>query len=243
MTKSVLYVPLTHSTNNLMREKLRESTPEEGFLLYTDFQTAGKGQPGNSWESEKGKNLLFSIQLYPHQIPIQEQFFLSELTCLAIKQSLDKYADGFSIKWPNDIYWKDRKIGGILIENSLSKGRIENCIIGIGLNINQELFRSNAPNPVSLKQILGKTVHRKVILQTIHNKIKEYYESFNLQTIHQNYLKNLYRKDDYYLYKDVSSNTLFSAKIDTVEGDGKLVLLTDKGEFKEYYFKEVQFIH
>ena len=141
MTTTKFYIKETDSTNNLIRKMMQDENLPEGFLVYTDFQTAGKGQPGNTWESEAGKNLLFSIVLYPHEIPIHEQFVLSEIASLSIKNILAKYTDGISVKWPNDIYWNDRKIAGILIENSLKKNEINYSIIGIGLNINQTIFR------------------------------------------------------------------------------------------------------
>ena len=115
MTPTRYYIASTDSTNVLLQEMMRLEKLPEGFLLYTDFQTAGKGQPGNTWESENGKNLLFSMLLYPHSIKVYEQFILSEITGLAIRKVLEKYTDDICIKWPNDIYWKDKKIAGILI--------------------------------------------------------------------------------------------------------------------------------
>lgn len=218
----------------------KEKLPE-GFMLYTDFQTAGKGQPGNSWESENGKNLLFSILLYPENIQINKQFILSQLTCLAIKKVLDKYTDNISIKWSNDIYWKEKKICGILIENSLIRDKIGQCIIGIGLNINQEIFTSNAPNPVSLKQITGKEMECDKILFDIRNELIILYKNLDFEKIQQEYHQNLYRKEGFHPYTDTTTKEKFLARIEKVEPDGKLILITENGERKEYYFKEVVF--
>ena len=229
----------TGSTNNLLKElSVKEKLPE-GYLVYTDFQTAGKGQPGNSWESENGKNLLFSILLYPHNIRVTEQFILSQITCLAIKKVLDKYSDEITVKWPNDIYWKDKKIGGILIENSLMRDKIDRCIVGIGLNVNQEKFTGNAPNPVSLKQITGKKTDREMILQDIHHQLIKLYLNADIEKTQQEYHACLYRKDGFHPYIDASSHELFFARIEQVNPDGKLVLITKKGEKRGYYFKEV----
>jgi len=235
------YIKETDSTNNLIRKMMQDEVLPEGFMVYTDFQTAGKGQPGNTWESEDGENLLFSIVLYPHKIPINEQFILSEIVSLSIKNVLSKYTDKISVKWPNDIYWNDRKIAGILIENSLKKNLINHCIIGIGLNINQTVFRSDAPNPVSLKQITGKEMDREIILSEIHTEILRQYEEFDKVFVHHQYLESLYRRENYHAYMDAITHERFLARIETVETDGKLILITDKNERKAYYFKEVQF--
>ena len=120
------------------------------------IQTAGRGQAGNSWESEAGKNLLFGLLFHPREVEANRQFILSQAVALSICETLSDYAEDIRIKWPNDIYWKDRKICGMLIENTLVGRCIENCIIGAGININQQTFCSDAPNPVSLRQITGK---------------------------------------------------------------------------------------
>ena len=241
MNQLYYYTENTESTNNLLKElSLKEKLPE-GYLVYTDFQTAGKGQPGNSWESENGKNLLFSILIYPHNILITEQFILSQITSLAIKKVLDNYTGDITIKWPNDIYWKEKKICGILIENSLLRDKIDKCIIGIGLNINQEVFDSNAPNPVSLKQITGKEMVREKILFDIHRELINLYENLVFEKIQKEYYHNLYRKEGFHPYTDATTKENFLARIEKVEPDGKLILITEKGERKEYYFKEVIF--
>lgn len=241
MNQLYYYSENTESTNSLLKElSLKEKLPE-GYLVYTDFQTAGKGQPGNSWESENGKNLLFSILIYPHNILITEQFILSQITSLAIKKVLDNYTGDITIKWPNDIYWKEKKICGILIENSLLRDKIDKCIIGIGLNINQEIFTSNAPNPVSLKQITGKETDRDKILQNIHHQLITLYKNTDIENIQKEYHHNLYRNEGFHPYTDATTKENFLARIEKVEPDGKLILITEIGERKEYYFKEVIF--
>ena len=239
MRESNYYIETTESTNSTLKILSDKESLPEGYVVYTDFQTAGKGQPGNSWESEKGKNLLFSILLFPQNIPIQSQFILSQIICLAIKKVLDEYSDDISIKWPNDIYWKEKKICGILIENSLLRDKINKCIIGIGLNINQEVFASNAPNPVSLKQITGKEMDREKILFDIHSQLFHLYQNPDFENIQKEYHRNLYRKDGFHPYKDAQTKEHFLARIEKVEPDGKLILITENGEQREYYFKEV----
>ena len=242
MTPTRYYTASTASTNTFLHEMMRQDKLPEGFLLYTDFQTAGKGQPGNTWESENGKNLLFSMLLYPHSIKVYEQFILSEITGLAIRKVLEKYTDDICIKWPNDIYWKDKKIAGILIENSLFRDRIDTCIIGIGLNVNQEVFISNAPNPVSLRQITGNDVNREILLKEIQAELLNIYQNYSPEFIHQEYLNHLYRRNGFHRYAETAANTVFDAEIEDVLPDGRLILRTQAGEIRTFYFKEIQFV-
>ena len=242
MTPSRHYIASTASTNTLLHEMMRQDKLPEGFLLYTDFQSAGKGQPGNTWESENGKNLLFSMLLYPHSIKVYEQFILSEITGLAIRKVLEKYTDDICIKWPNDIYWKDKKIAGILIENSLFRDRIDTCIIGIGLNVNQEVFISNAPNPVSLRQITGNDINREILLMEIQAELLNIYQNYSPEFIHQEYLNNLYRRNGFHCYAETAANTVVDAEVEDVLPDGRLILRIQAGEIRTFYFKEIQFV-
>ncbi|MDD4967913.1 MAG: biotin--[acetyl-CoA-carboxylase] ligase [Paludibacter sp.] len=238
--KESLYVKQTLSTNALSFEMNREKSLPDGFVVYTDFQTAGKGQPGNTWESAKGKNLLFSVALHPLQIPLDELYLLSELVSVAIKKALDDYTTGITVKWPNDIYWNNKKLGGILIENSLQGSRIKTVVIGIGLNVNQVKFESNAPNPVSLLQITGKRHNRKQLLLQICRNIMDLYAGFEPDKIRTTYAESLYRKEGFYTYQ--AGTDLFLAKIIEVLPDGQLILEKENGETSGFYFKEVQFI-
>ena len=157
----------TESTNSYLKQLLREKHLEEGSIVVADYQTGGRGQRGNSWISAKGKNLLFSLLIYPKNVFAKDQFIISRIASLAIKNTLDRFTHDICIKWPNDMYWKDKKIAGILIENDLKGNKIENTIIGIGLNLNQEIFPSELPNPVSLKQITGVTYNKESILNML----------------------------------------------------------------------------
>jgi len=234
------YIPQTHSTNDLLKTMVREQQLPEGFVVHTGFQTAGKGQAGNSWESAEGENLLFSMVLYPQRIKVEEQFLISQLVSVAIKGILDKYADNISVKWPNDIYWNDRKLGGILIENSLQSGRIKSTVIGIGINVNQQQFVSNAPNPVSLFQITGKQYDIEPLLAEIRDNILNVYNSLNPSLIRAAYGELLYRKTGFHAYK--TEKDFFHEQLVGVHSDGRLELETEAGERKSFYFKEVQFV-
>jgi len=234
------YIPQTHSTNDLLKTMAREQQLPEGFVVHTGFQTAGKGQAGNSWESAEGENLLFSMVLYPVRIKVEEQFLISQLVSVAIKGVLDKYADNISVKWPNDIYWNDRKLGGILIENSLQSGRIKSTVIGIGINVNQQQFVSNAPNPVSLFQITGKQHNIESLLTNLCESILDHYKKLNPPFIRAAYGELLYRKTGFHAYK--TDEESFMAQLVAVHPDGRLQLETEAGERKNFYFKEVQFV-
>lgn len=238
----LFYVKQTHSTNSLMWEKLENENLPEGFVIYTDFQQAGKGQHGNSWESAPNENLLFSLLLYPRHITIDRHFILSQIVSVAIKTELDKYTKDISIKWPNDIYWQEKKIAGILIENAIQNANIVTSVLGIGLNVNQTTFLSDAPNPISLVQITGQTHDAKSLLDAIcDNIISLYNDRKNYPSLKECYFQSLYRKEGFHSF-ETAEGYQFEAKIDTIHQDGQLVLLIKGGYKKSFYFKEVRFL-
>ncbi|MFZ4581270.1 MAG: biotin--[acetyl-CoA-carboxylase] ligase [Paludibacter sp.] len=239
--KDYHYIPTTQSTNILLKEKVKTETLPEFFAVRTAFQSAGKGQVGNSWESEKGKNLLFSILLYPHHIAIDKQFVISQIVSVAIINTLNEFCKGFEIKWPNDIYFGNKKVGGILIENNLRASRIEYSIIGIGININQKIFKSDALNPISLAQILGKNVSIKTVYSKITNQIKEIYQLPNYIPVNESYLKELFHSQGIFRFK-IPQSTEFEASIFEIKDDGQLIFKTKNGVLKGFYFKEVEFV-
>lgn len=172
-----MYIPETDSTNNLIREQFLDR--EDLFTVYTDFQTAGRGQLGNGWESERGRNLLFSTLLRDWHIPVMQQFFLNRIVSLSLYYAVlpiltPEQQPLLAVKWPNDLYFGDRKLAGILIENIWQGSEITRSIAGIGLNVNQTEFRSSAPNPVSLHQITGTTHDREPILQRFLDILQHY---------------------------------------------------------------------
>lgn len=244
MSRRFKFVRETDSTNELMKELLWTSDLPEGFVLRTDFQSRGKGQGTNRWESAKSKNLLFSLLLRPIHVPVEEQFLISQIVSLAICDSLKALSSSqekeFSVKWPNDIYWKNKKIAGILIENTWQGRRIASSVIGIGLNVNQKQFLSGAPNPVSLLQIFGKRFRRKAILKTILSMINAYCSDSNQDSLRMKYHQSLFRRDGFYTYR--SGKITFEAEIVEVANDGRLMLRDKDGKVSGYYFKEVEFV-
>lgn len=234
----------TDSTNTFLKNQAAQHPNlQEGTTVFTSFQTAGRGQRGNSWESEKGKNLLFSTLLYPHFLEAKEQFLISEITALAIRDTLHECCEGITIKWPNDIYWHDRKICGILIEHNLEGSMVSQSILGAGLNVNQTVFTSPAPNPVSLKQITGQKYDTTGLLRQILQRLGRYYrqlETGEKEQIHRQYLNTLYRQKGFFTYRDKDGT--FEAEIADVEPAGMLVLRRPDGSVRKYAFKEVSFI-
>jgi BirA family biotin operon repressor/biotin-[acetyl-CoA-carboxylase] ligase len=171
----IMYFPELSSTNSYAIQLLGSGRPAEGTIVRAGFQTAGRGQPGNKWESESGKNLLFSIITYPSRIKAHEQFIISMALSLGVHDFVRSKIKGCTIKWPNDIYVKNDKIAGILIENSLSGPRISYSVAGIGFNLNQEKFNGNAPNPVSLKLLTGEDYDPEITLSAMASFLDERY--------------------------------------------------------------------
>lgn len=242
--RRIIRLEETDSTNRYLKQLVREEHPEEGSLVIADYQTGGRGQMGNSWYSGRGDNLLFSLLIYPRQLPANESFILSRITSLALKNLLDSFTDDIRIKWPNDIYWKDKKIAGILIENDIQGKEIDNTVIGIGLNVNQQIFPIELTNPVSLRQITGTLHDREHLLELFMREFFLLYRDLQeglTTAIEDEYMLDLYRVNDYYWFED--STGRFKARIETVLSSGHLVLRTlDSDEEHRYAFKEVSFV-
>jgi len=240
-----MYISSTNSTNTLLKELIANGqTPE---FLYTDYQTAGRGQTGNSWESEKGKNLLCSILLPPDK----NLYFLNIAVGVAVYHTVQtvlqrsgltakrSYSEAVSVKWPNDIYWQDKKVAGILIENAIIGNEITYSIAGIGLNVNQTEWHSDAPNPVSLKQISGKDydIERLMnrLLEAVHAVLNE-----PEQDVWAYYKAHLYRREGFWPYED--NNGQFLARIKDVLPTGEIVLRDQKGKERIYHFKQIRYV-
>jgi BirA family biotin operon repressor/biotin-[acetyl-CoA-carboxylase] ligase len=238
----LIHLTETVSTNETLTALCSHGPVADFTVIQADFQTAGKGQRGNHWEAEPGKNLLFSFVFHPVFMEARRQFLLSKMVALAMKETLDQVADGFRVKWPNDIYWRDRKVCGILIENVLDGSHVEQCIVGIGLNVNQLEFKSDAPNPSSLRQITGQEWDRSALLNDFMNRVQRYYGQLlrgEADDITQRYFLALYRTDDHYPYSDKGGP--FMGRIRQVEDDGHLIMQDEAGTLRRYTFKEVKY--
>ncbi len=232
------------STNEKTKTLLKETKLDEFTVIATKNQFQGKGQANNQWESEEGKNLTFSLFIKPTYFHAADQFVISKVVCLGILDVFSRYSNGFSIKWPNDIYYNNDKIGGILIENTLIGHSIGESVIGIGLNINQTKFVSNAPNPISLANILNKQFDIGMMLNQVLQSILKYLEialeAEDFKSIDLKYIEHLFRNKGYHLFKD--NDKTFKACIQGISEYGQLILSTESGEIKTYAFKEVEFI-
>ncbi|MBO8440727.1 MAG: biotin--[acetyl-CoA-carboxylase] ligase [bacterium] len=216
-----------------------------GLCVWADFQTAGRGQGSNRWESSPGENLLFSLLLHPAKITPDRQFVLTEIVTTAMHRVLQPLVSTeISVKWPNDIYAGNGKLCGILIENTLLGNRWENAVIGIGLNVNQTIFRSDAPNPVSLRSIAGREFCRNALLVSLVDSILETYESYDdssRSALHSSYMSRLYRRDGFFPY-ETADGERFTARIDSIDDMGLLTLVTPDGLRRTFMFKEVRHI-
>lgn len=253
--KKRYHLPEVQSTNTYLLDLLAQGTTlPDTTVIYTLRQTAGRGQMGNSWESEPDKNILFSMLLCPTFLPIREQFLLSQICSLGIVEALDELIRTqhlqdevkLSIKWPNDIYAGDGKLCGILIENRLMGGTLQHSVLGVGINVNQEKWIGNAPNPVSLK-MLGIQTDPLTVLDLVTKHIVELDNAFRdnkemANVIRERYMQRLYRKDGYYAYYDPAKDEHFDAEIAGVDAQGPLMLRLPSGEVRSYWFKEVKFV-
>ncbi len=242
---NIIVLQETTSTNDFI--KRNANTLQSGTLISAYKQTSGRGQKGNSWESEPGKNVTFSLLIKKPKVDVKEQFFISEAVSLAIVDALEKYATGFKIKWPNDIYYGDYKIGGILIEHSLDSEGIDYTVIGVGVNINQQVFISGAPNPASLTRITGDFYDMNVMTDEFGGLVERYCDfdgsREQLAALHKRYLKRLYRNDGMSHRFVMPDGTQFQAVIEAVSPDGTLTLRhTAENSLHHYHFKEVGYV-
>jgi BirA family biotin operon repressor/biotin-[acetyl-CoA-carboxylase] ligase len=231
------------STNTYASGLLQRESISEGTIIYTNFQSAGRGQKGNRWESEASKNLLFSIVLFPVMVIPEDQFIISMFVSLGICDFLKTYIPACNIKWPNDIYAGDDKIAGILIESSITGSSINNSIAGIGLNINQDHFPTYIPNPVSLKMLTGKDYDIDLCLKQLAGWLDKRYKqliSGGRSEIRNEYISSLYRLNEWHKFK--SDNGTFSGKIVSVTDSGCLQIKYRNSEIREFSFKEIEFI-
>jgi len=246
--KTVIGTPFTHlnrvnSTNIYAMEQLQAKMAEHGAAFFADLQTAGKGQMGKKWESESGQNLLLSVLLNVSTLNIGHQFALSAAIALASRDFLGLYIPSdLSIKWPNDIYWSDRKAGGILIENQISKGIWTYAIAGIGININQTQFEGIKQKAVSLKQITGKS-HQpvelaKVLCTQIEKRFQQLLKPEGPHQIIEEYNTVLFKKDQ--IVKLKTGNIAANYCINEVTKNG--VLLATAGIQHQFIHGEVEWL-
>ena len=237
----------TDSTNAYTTRLLEADTNvEEGTVIVAKHQKAGKGTWDNSWESEKGKNLTISIVLYPTFLLMEKQFIINKVVSLSLFDFLISQIDEkeiVKIKWPNDIYVGNKKISGTLVENAISGRNFQHSIIGIGININQQVFMSDAPNPVSLKNITGKDYDLEQCLSLLCLCLERRYFQLKRREeklINEQYFSALFRLGEKarYIYKE----RMIRATITGLTEQGKLLLEKDNGQLIDCDFKEMEFV-
>ncbi len=214
---------------------------QHGIAYFAHEQIAGKGQRGKSWVTEKKSNIIISVVVQPTTFQLTEQFQLSACMTLAIHTFFKSYAgDETRIKWPNDIYWRDRKAAGILIENVVSpqstaqnqlstindqKAAWKWAVVGIGMNINQTTFPDTLKNPVSLKQITGRNYDTVLLAKQLCESIDIFYKKLlkeGYESTLETYNENLYKKNETVRLK--KDNYVFEATIKGVAENGQLII-------------------
>ncbi|MFQ3212564.1 MAG: BirA family biotin operon repressor/biotin-[acetyl-CoA-carboxylase] ligase [Marivirga sp.] len=243
MGKQYISLPSCHSTNDIALQMAAEMLLYDGAVIHAFNQTNGRGQRGNKWQSEAGKNLTFTLMTKPKFLDSAAQFELNRIVSLAIADMLEAFLgdNKVSIKWPNDIYLGNKKVAGILIENTLIGRTIGKSIIGIGLNVNQ---KSELPqNATSMVISKGEKLDLLYVLDSLVGKLENYYlllKSGNIDSIHEEYSHRLYQKGIVAKYSDEKGP--FEGVLQGVALDGTLLIEAVNGQIKEYQFKEVQFL-
>lgn len=239
--KDILYLPECHSTNDIALQKFRNKEVNEGSIIITDRQTKGRGQRGNAWESDPGLNLTFSLVLTPHFLDAREQFGLNMAVALGIREALAAFYADILVKWPNDIVHETQgKIGGILIENTLSHRGMEVSIVGIGLNINQTAF--SFPSATSLGHLAGAILDKEEIFEALIPQIERFYlllKNKGGKHLIDLYQSRLFRFGKWCPYHDGEE---FLGKIIGIADQGKLMIQKENGNLHHYAFKEVRFL-
>ena len=241
--KKIIVLNEVESTNNYASQLILSNAAEEGMVVLTQFQKSGRGHHENHWESEAGKNMLATIILFPQFLNAGKQFMLSKIVSLSLVELLNSKTGDVSIKWPNDIYVGNKKIAGILIENSIKGSTLFSSLLGIGLNLNQQEFLSDAPNPVSLKQITGEEYSVETVAVEVLESILKWYgkiETGDFSEIDSAYFSQLFRSGEWAKYS--KDGIIFGAKIIGIGEFGHLQLENRDGTVEEFMFKEVEFV-
>jgi len=232
------------STNTFLKDAVSKSTPLlDGTVILAEKQFAGRGQAENSWQSEPGKNLTFSILLNPFFLPVDRQFELNKAISIALNDVLKKhFPHNAFIKWPNDLYISNKKVGGMLIENIVQGNKIRHAIIGIGLNVNQEDFPANLKNITSMKQELHQDYDLIGLLGEICSSVEARYlqlKAGSFIKINEEYQHQLYLRDEWAPFK--FDGKIQSGKIIGITEIGQLILETED-ETRIFNNKEIEFI-
>jgi len=240
-----VHLTAVDSTNSYASEMLRQMRPTEGTIIYSFEQKNGRGQRGSTWHGEPNKNVAFSLILHPSFLQAGEQFLLTKMASLAVSDLMAELLRGgrsrISVKWPNDVYADDKKIAGMLIENSIGNHSIQSSVIGIGLNVNQD-FTGEEFNAASLKMISGEEYDLKTVVERLCEFIEARYlqlKANKREQLGRDYLGRLYRLEEWRNYS--SSGEDFEGRIKNVSAAGRLQVELRSAEIKEFDLKEIIF--
>ena len=240
MGKRVVYMPSCHSTNEVAIDLLKKGSIEEGTIVITDHQTTGRGQQGNRWEAEEGKNITCSLILKPKTLPITDQFVLNIITSLGVADMVEEILSlETKVKWPNDVYCSGKKISGILINNTIKGSLMESAIIGIGLNVNQRHFDYDGASSISL--LSGNTTYDlpKILESLILSIEKRYLQWKNKDDLRADYLDKMYWIGQVRTFK--ANGKFFTGIIRGATKAGRLIV-EEEAQTKEYDFKAIEFV-
>lgn len=239
--KYLTYLPSCHSTNDIAAQLGREGAIQEGHVIITDFQSAGRGQRESRWVSDSGQNFLFSIYLQPHFLAIEEQFSLSMAMALAVRDFLQQFTSTITVKWPNDVYIGASKCAGMLIENTVGSGAIKRSVVGIGININQLEFEHS--RITSLRLQTGQEYHLNVLLPSLLKQIENHYlvmQKVSFNELKETYLHALLGYNTKRAFKDINGH--FNATIIDVTPQGMLVIERENGTITTHGLKELEWL-
>ena len=241
MGQQLFFLPVCKSTNSEAQQLLLKNEATEGCVVLTDEQTQGRGQRGNSWEAAPGKNITLSVILSPVFLAVRHQFYLNMAVSLAVLDLLHEQGlEQARVKWPNDLYFEDRKLGGILIENTVTSQSIQHSIVGIGLNVNQLHF--GIGTATSLAAEVGTQLDVKRLVNRLLELLEKRYlelRSGRIDKLKYEYLQALYRYQEEHGY--LIGTEEIQGRIMGVDEDGRLALEIDGG-LRYFGFKEITYI-
>ncbi|MDX1685549.1 MAG: biotin--[acetyl-CoA-carboxylase] ligase [Saprospiraceae bacterium] len=238
--KRTVFLDQVDSTNTYALELVRRSRPEHGTVVFTEYQTSGRGQRGRTWEANKGQNALFSVIYYPTGLAPADHFKLNKIVSVSLFEAISELvsADFLSIKWPNDLYFDDRKVAGMLIQNVIRGKEIDHTVIGLGINVNQERFPGHLVKATSLSIITGMKKVPLEVTRKIVDHLDEEMNNFDQARIDDVYSANLYLKGKKHTFR--SGGLTFTGEIRGVDDEGRLII-DKEGKLEKFAFGDIEY--
>ncbi|MBX2816351.1 MAG: biotin--[acetyl-CoA-carboxylase] ligase [Saprospiraceae bacterium] len=232
------------STNDCLLEMVASGEEREGLLITTDYQEKGRGQHLKTWDSKPNMNVLLSFLVRPPSMALRQLFDLNRFVSLAVRKTIeDCRVLGSKVKWPNDVYIDDKKVAGILIQNSIRDQKIGNVVVGIGLNVNQQQWRADIPRATSLRLALGSKLDREQVLDLLLKNLDAYYQIVkeDPDTLKAAYHRHLYQRDKWSAY-ELANGHVIKGKIEGVDHSGSLMMQLADGTRKQFAHHEITFL-